>query len=200
MDFIRRNPALALGIGLPCLVVVLFSLAALIPAWIVPPPQYDALFATTGSAYTASDSASAELKFTVEKNHLKLYRRRAPKQGGLSDTKLFRFDARTGSVSEISVPPPGPAEPISDAWQPLEVPDTQALVLDTRTTAPDGYQFHDRSPGYNGGLWPFFDGMPARENVTVSKDGRQIKVPLAEGNLYYTGGPIRLLGWITGGR
>lgn len=45
-SFIRENPTIAFGLGLPLLLVVVFLLVSGIPALLVDPPQYDVLYAT----------------------------------------------------------------------------------------------------------------------------------------------------------
>ena len=44
--FLRENPTIAFGLGLPLLLVVAFLLVSGIPALLVAPPQYDVLYAT----------------------------------------------------------------------------------------------------------------------------------------------------------
>ncbi len=45
-SFLRENPTIAFGLGLPLLLVVVFLLISGIPALLVDPPQYDVLYAT----------------------------------------------------------------------------------------------------------------------------------------------------------
>lgn len=203
MKFIKQNPALAAGIGLPVLVVVIFSLAAIVPTWLVASPRYDALFAITVPTYASHDPGVGEVKYAVDQGHLKAYRRKPPKQGyELSDTQLLLFDAKKESVREIFVPPSSLAD-LADDWQQFPVPEAQGFVLDPNTVSPDGYEFHDRytyTNGYNNEIWPFFfDGGPARPGVSVGKNGREVKVPLPNVNLVYSTGNVHFLGWITTG-
>ena len=44
--FLRENPTIAFGLGLPLLLVVVVLLIAGVPAFLVAPPQYDVLYAT----------------------------------------------------------------------------------------------------------------------------------------------------------
>ncbi|MEW5011208.1 MAG: hypothetical protein AB1Y22_06540, partial [Cycloclasticus sp.] len=44
--FLRENPTIAFGLGLPLLLVVVFLLISGIPSLLVTPPQYDVLYAT----------------------------------------------------------------------------------------------------------------------------------------------------------
>jgi hypothetical protein len=45
-SFIRENPTIAFGLGLPLILVVVFLLISGIPTLLVAPPQYDVLYAT----------------------------------------------------------------------------------------------------------------------------------------------------------
>jgi hypothetical protein len=50
-SFLRENPTIAFGLGLPLLLVVVFLLISGIPALLVEPPQYDLLYATEYNNY-----------------------------------------------------------------------------------------------------------------------------------------------------
>ncbi len=45
-SFLRENPTIAFGLGLPLLLVVVFLLISGIPTLLVDPPQHDVLYAT----------------------------------------------------------------------------------------------------------------------------------------------------------
>lgn len=44
--FLRENPTIAFGLGLPLLLVIVFLLISGVPALLVAPPQFDVLYAT----------------------------------------------------------------------------------------------------------------------------------------------------------
>ncbi len=50
-SFLRENPTIAFGLGLPLLLVVAFLLVSGIPALLVDPPQYDVIYATEYNNY-----------------------------------------------------------------------------------------------------------------------------------------------------
>ena len=197
MQFIKKNPALAVGIGLPLAVVVIFSIAAILPSWLVAPPRYDALFATV-SAYGAHDPGAGEVKYAVDNGHLKAYRRKLPVQRfELSDGQLFVFDAQRGGVRPLFVPPSS-LKDLTDDWQEFPVPQAQGLALDASTTSPDGYEFHDRFE-YNTELWPFFGGSGTRQGLSIGKHGREVKITLPSGTDLYARTNVHFLGWIVSG-
>jgi len=196
MKFIKQNPALAVGIGLPLLVVVIFAIAAIVPSWLVAPPRYDALFTVTLAAYTSRDPGVGEVKYAVDHGHLKAYRRKPPAQHyDVSDGALLLFDAKSGGVREIFVPPLSLTDMTGD-WQEFPVPEAQAFTLDASTTSPDGYEFHDRYT-YGGEVWPFFNGGPAWHGPSLGKSGREIKIALPAVNDSYSGTTVHFLGWVT---
>lgn len=198
MNFIKRNPALAVGIGLPLAVVVLFAIAAIVPTWFVPPPRHDALFAITLPTYASRDPGTGEVKYAVDGGHLKAYRRKPPGQRyEESDTQLLLFDAKTRGVREIFVPPSS-LEDLTNDWQEFPVPAAQGLVLDASTTSPDGYEFRNRDT-YNTELWPFFSGGPSHQGLSLGKGGREVKITLPNSNDIYTGRNVHFLGWIISG-
>lgn len=196
MEFLRKNPALAVGIGLPCAVVVLFFLATLVPSWLVAPPRYDALFTVSSACCAPHAPGDSEIKFSVSGGHLKAYRRKWPKTGyETSDLQLFLFDAKTLRLREISIAPS--ATPAGDDWQEFPVPETQSLTLDPSTTALDGYQFHERSD-YDGDVWPFFGGGGyGHESISLGKNGREIKMALPNSGSFNANMNLHFLGWVT---
>jgi hypothetical protein len=199
MGFIKKNPALAAGIGLPLVVVLIFAIATIVPTWFVPAPRYDALFAVSVPTYASHDPGVGEVKYAVAQGHLKAYRRKPPAQGyELSDTQLFLFDAKTRGVREIFVPPSSLNDLTAD-WQEFPVPDVQSFVLDGSTTAPDGYEFRDRYTDGGGNFWPFFDGGPVQRVASVGKSGREVKIAVPNANGAYSAGNLHFLGWVTSG-
>src|SRR5687768_14291372 len=99
---IKKNPALATGILLPVLLVVLFSIAALVPKFLVEPPGHDLLF----SVKSYSLQAGNEYKFTVEDETLKLQARKFPTSNGSGgyNYKLYWYQADKQTVQEIALP------------------------------------------------------------------------------------------------
>ena len=55
--FIRDNPTIAFGLGLPLLLVAVFLAISGIPALLVAPPQYEVLYATHYNFYNNAHNA-----------------------------------------------------------------------------------------------------------------------------------------------
>lgn len=191
MRFIKENPALAAGIGLPFLLVIIFSLAAAIPSWLVAPPQYDLLF--TATQY--NNNSDIEVRFQVVSGGVKAEQRKIEKVNNYynnNSPRLYRYNVRNNSVKEIVL---SPKSDDSKDWHEFSVPEVKSLKLDNNSKAPDGYEFASQY-GYSGGglFFPFSNHY--RDGVSIVKDGRAIAIPQMERNRYYYGSDVKLLGWV----
>jgi hypothetical protein len=153
--FLRDNPTIVFGLGLPLLLVLVFLAIAWIPALLVDPPQYDVLYTTEHY----NDQQGVQIS-VVGKQVLVSYR-------GIEEVRqiprLWRYYSKTGAVQEIAIIlPPVPAAPEAQAFEPnagavatiIEVPDLEGLLVDSSSIAPDGYAFSVASDRYSGKEWP----------------------------------------------
>ncbi len=197
--FIRENPTIAFGLGLPLLLVVVFLLISGIPALLVAPPQYDVLFATDYYNYNVASGVQISV---VDRKVRVVYRGGAP---GYQSPRLWRYSAKTGALKEIAIPlPPGlvPAGPgavtpeAAARITPIDVPEVADLTVDSSSIAPDGYEF-SAGPGDYGRdiLTGLFFSSHYRDEAVLKKDGRSVRLPRA-GNGYYYGNFARFIGWV----
>ena len=144
-NFIRDNPTIAFGLGLPVILVVLFLAVSGIPALLVAPAQYDVLYATNYNYYNNAQN-SLQIAVVGDRVQVNYIGDTQPYQ----NPRLWRFNPKTGAVKEIALLlPPGlapntgrPAEvPKVPAVTPIEVPDLTGLKVDSSSLAPDGYRF-----------------------------------------------------------
>jgi hypothetical protein len=197
MRVLKENPALAVGIGLPILVVIFFAVATIVPSWLVAPPQYDVLFAVNIPNYAAHEPSNGEIKFAASNGHLKAYRRFDPKQACCpNNMQLYMFEAKTGRVHEIFIEPVSAPANADGNWKEFTVPEAEKLQIDPSTIAPDGYEFHDRS-GYGGEVWPFFAGHSVHDRMAIGKQGREVTIPLPVSNNIYISN-AQFIGWVVG--
>lgn len=194
--FLRENPTIAFGLGLPLLLVVVFLLVSGIPALLVDSPQYDVIYATEYNNYPNGVQISV-----VDHKVQVIY------QGSsvaYQKPRLWRYSPKTGGVQEISLMlPPGLAPPgqrpvtPEDAAKvtPIDVPDLAALTIDSSSVAPDGYEFSAGTNGYSGDVFTglFYSGRYRNEAV-LTKKGRSIRLPNA-GNMNYSNN-TRFIGWV----
>lgn len=195
-SFLRENPTIAFGLGLPLLLVVAFLLISGIPALLVEPPQYDVLYATEYYNYPNGVRISV-----VDRKVQVVYQ---GSSAGYQHPQLWRYSPKTGAVKEIGImlppglAPPGqsPAAP-QDAAKitPIEVPDLAGLTIDSSSVAPDGYEFSAGRNGYSGDVFTgLFYSSRYRNEAVLTKKGRSIRLPNA-GNVYYSN-YTHFVGWV----
>jgi hypothetical protein len=196
-SFFRENPTIAFGLGLPLLLVLLFLLMSGLPTLLVDPPQHDVLYATE----YYNDQQGVQIS-VVDQRVLVSYRGVAL---GRQIPRLWRYHSKTGAVQEIAIILP-PSLTSSNAKTveprdtlistPLDVPDVEGLVVDSSSIAPDGYEFSSGSTRYSrnvfGGL---FNSSRYRHQATLSKDGRDVRLPNADNYNYRQN--TRFVGWVT---
>jgi hypothetical protein len=195
-SFLRENPPIAFGLGLPLLLVLVFLLISGIPSLLVDPPQHDVLYATEYYNYQEGVQISV-----VEQKVQVSYR--GIVQGG-QIPRLWRYYSKTGAVQEIAIIlPPSLTSSSADSAEPgdflvttpIEVPDLEGLIVDSSSIAPDGYEFSTGNDRYSGNVFRgLFYSSRYRHEATLSKDGRSIRLPNA-GNRYY-GYDTRFVGWV----
>lgn len=193
--FLRENPTIAFGLGLPLLLVVAFLLISGIPTLLVSSPQYDVLYATQYYNYQHGVQISV-----VNQKAQVIY------QGSVRNSqkpRIWRYDPETGAVKEISfLLPPGltlrgrkPATPEEVSKTTLiDVPDLEGLTIDSSSIAPDGYEFSVGSGRYSRNLFGLFYSSRYRREAVLTKSGRSIRLPNAVGRYYR--GNTHFIGWV----
>ena len=194
--FLRENPTLTFGLGLPLLLVVVFLLISGVPTLLVDSPQHDVLYAT--EYYNKQQGVQISVA-----NQKVLVSYRGIVQGE-HIPRLWRYHSKTGAVQEIPIilPPrlisPGaenvePHDSLNPA--PVDVPDLAGLVVDSSSIAPDGYEFRTASDRYSrnvfGGL--FYSSRYSHQ-ATLSKNGHSVRLPNSDNNYYSRN--TRFIGWV----
>lgn len=200
--FLRENPTIAFGLGLPLLLVVLFLLISRIPSLLVAPPQYDLLFATEYYNYQNGVQISVinrSVQVIDQGNRLNPQKPR-----------IWRYNAKTGAVQEIAfILPPRPVPSrqnnSSDGNKPtttdempaprvITLPDLEGVTVDSSSIAPDGYQFSIGSYTSRNVFGGLFYSSRYRNEAVLSKNGRRIRLPDMTGRYYR--GNTHFIGWI----
>lgn len=195
-SFLRENPTIVFGLGLPLLLVVLFLLISGIPALLVDPPQHDLLYATEYYNYQEGVQISV-----VDQKVQAIYR--GVVQGG-QIPRLWRYHSKTGAVQEIAlVLPPSLTSSGARSVEPgeypittsIDIPDLEGLTVDSSSIAPDGYEFSTGSDRYSGNVFGgLFYSSRYRYQATLSKNGRSIRVPNTDNRFYRQ--ETRFIGWV----
>jgi len=194
--FLRENPTIAFGLGLPLLLVLVFLLVSGLPTLLVAPPQYEVLYATEHYNYPNGVQISVvndKVQVIYQGNAVN---RRKP--------RIWRYNPETGAVKEIGyILPPGLTPPGKNRPTPeeaakttrIDVPELDTLTVDSSSIAPDGYEFSVESDRYSRNLFgSLFYSSRYRHEGVLTKDGRTIRLP-NRADRYYRGN-ARLIGWI----
>jgi len=186
--FVRENLILISGILLPILLVICFYLAALLPKLLVQPPQYDLLYLTSPYPH---DGVNTE----VVNGKLKIWVTPQVRKGELPMPRLFLFEAKTQSSREIPIPVSSlPTNTRPNTKEAVVIPEIQSLTLDTRETAPDGYQAKIDAPNY-GNLVSILVFSNYQRNFVISKRGNTINIS-DENSAISNYKSIKFLGWV----
>ena len=192
--FLRENPTIAFGLGLPLLLVVAFLLMSGIPTLLVDDPKYDVLYATDYNNYPTGVQISVidNKVQVVYQGNAQVYQ----------TPHIWRYNPRTGGVKEVGyVLPPGltaTGQAPNDAEAKttvIDVPDLQGLQVDSSSIAPDGYEFRIGSNGYSRSLFEeVFYSSRSRHELVLAKNGRQLRLPQT-GDRYYSYN-THFIGWV----
>lgn len=194
--FLRENPTIAFGLGLPLLLVLIFLLVSGIPALLVDDPEYDVLYAT--GYYTYQNGVQISV---VDQKVQIVY------QGTVLNNqkpRIWRYNAKTGAVREIAyLLPPGLIQPRKEPLAAedaskitlIEAPDLAGLVVDSSNIAPDGYAFSIGSKRYSRNIFgELFYSSRYRYEAVLTKNGRSVRLPNADGTYYR--GNTHFIGWV----
>jgi len=195
--FLRENPTIAFGLGLPLLLVIAFLLVSGIPSLLVAQPQYDLLYATEYYDYQGGiqiDVVEQKVQVIHQDN---ARNNRKP--------RLWRYQSKTGAVQEIPIVLPAglsltrkkPNTPSTDVIKTtvIKLPDLEGLIIDSSSIAPDGYEFSQGQDRYsNNAFGPLFYSSRNRHQGVLTKDGRSIRLPNASDRYY--GRNTHFIGWV----
>jgi hypothetical protein len=194
--FLRENPTITFGLGLPLLLVVVFLLISGVPALLVDPPKYDVIYATD----YYNNPPGVQISVVNQKIQV-VYQGSTQ---GYQRPRLWRYNPRNGAVKEVAImlppglPLPGQKSPTPEEMAkitPIEVPDLAGLTIDSSSIAPDGYEFTAGANGYSGDVFTgLFYSSRYRNEVVLTKKGRSIRLPNVSSMNY--GYNTRFIGWV----
>ena len=200
--FLRENPTIAFGLGLPLVLVIVFLIVSGLPTLLVSDPQYDVLYATDYYDYPEG----LQISVVGEKVQIIF-------QGPMSTTsrkpKIWRYNPNTGAVKEIAIVLPSGIpirnqnnsnqnnvnQEIESITTVISLPDLEGLTVDSSSIAPDGYEFTIGQNRYSRNLFgDLFYSARYRNEAVLSKSGRQIRLPNTSAQ-YYGYNP-HFIGWV----
>lgn len=196
-SYLRENPTIAFGLGLPLLLVIVFLLISGIPSLLVKSPQYDVLYITEYGSYRNTMHISV-----VEQKIQVTYQGDAYNNN--QKPRLWRYNSQTGAVREIFIIfPPSRAQAGNDSIDSedatkitvIDVPGLEGLTIDSSSIAPDGYEFNGGRDRYSRNFFGsmFYSSRSGYEAV-LTKKGRSIRLPNSDGRYYSHG--TQFIGWV----
>jgi hypothetical protein len=188
---LRENAALAAGILLPALIVILFLLSSWIPKLLVEPPQYDFLY-VQDAGYYGSPSPWRHQVTLDPQGHLLVKAFTAKPDAYTPGDRLYLFEHEDGNVREIALPAPESTEGAENGIV-VEVPEFLNTVIDPSRISPDGYSLVDNTRSSRGPLGLFYSGNS--RPLAISKNGAVFEA--ARDNAMAMGWyGARLIGWV----
>jgi len=195
-SFLRKNPTIAFGLGLPLLLVVSFLLISGIPNLLVTSPQYDVLYATEYSNY------QNDVQISVIDQKVQVHYQDSLQ--GRQKPHLWRYTPQTGAVKEIAIilPPsrntagkiPATSDEVPTTIL-LDIPDLDGVTIDSSSIAPDGYEFSVGRNRYSNNVFGgLFYSSRYRHEAVLTKNGRSIQLPNAAGRYYSQN--THFIGWV----
>jgi hypothetical protein len=216
-DFIKNNSVLAAGVALPFLLIIAFALANLTQYQTAEDPRYDFIFSERN--YESSNNQRANFGFNVENGKLNVIATKKPDNNDYYRHKLYRYSAKTNTVTEITLPTvqfeettlnlaPGQQNGVEIhkiapdqinnvmVYKPVKVslPELEGMKFNPSTTSPDGYTFSPYSYDRDGGLMfeVFFGNHSSYYGCSLKKHSRIIKIPQDKCRNYEN----TFIGWI----
>jgi hypothetical protein len=197
-QWLKDNPMLVFGLGLPLLLVLLFSVASQLSRVAGVPPKYDVVYLTgystnNGSLYVQVVNKHAVVTASEDACYY-------------SVPRMFHYKAASNSTDEIKIALPADlalksssncVQGTTKKTRVIEVPELKDVALDTSEKAPDGYVFGNKD--YHSGepilLTNIFFGGHNNYRDTdgvLVKDG--YRFPLPKKSDYYA--YPSFLGWV----
>ena len=190
-SFLRENPTIAFGLGLPLLLVVLFLLVSGLPSLFVAAPKYDELYATGYHNY----QNTVQMSVVDQKVQIIHHANRSDQR-----PQLWRYEPSTGAVREIGIILPIEKNSDRDMPEPeqttiIAMPELAGVTVDSSSIAPDGYEFSASMDRYSRNVFGgMFYSSRYRNQAVLTKNGRRIRLPNAGNRSYY--GNTQFIGWV----
>jgi hypothetical protein len=193
-NFFKDNLVLVVGLALPVILMVGFMLAQAIPATVTDPPKYDMIFST--NEYDGAKNLAVSANFVVKDNALTVqYTKVASQYGNTYWPKLYRYDAKTKQVTQLTFGYPDDMDKI-EGVRTDTVEATKGLKISTAQVSPDGYEMTNENYRHGGLvndiLWDFNRGAG---ETRLRKGAASVKLTTNNGQTFYYGNGT-FIGWV----
>lgn len=184
INALKKNPALYIGLGLPILMMLIFTGIPFIASFLVAPPKYNFIYSSR--SYRSHETLRVDSgKLTVD-----IYNE-FDKPWPAPNLDLYLVDVHAKRVTKLKY---GVSNPEALMIPPHE---TRSFIvdgitlksLDVSVEAPDGYKV---TSNYNDFSFPFFFGGNRRDYLTLSKSGRVDRIPTRDEGAW----SVSFEGWV----
>jgi len=186
MKFLRENPTIFFGIGLPFLLVGVFGIISWLMTVSVERPKYPVLFAT---GYYPGNGGGVQFEVVNGKLNIALNRSKY-----YSSTILYLYNPEANQVQEIRLNLPIRTSGAEDQPIQIEVPELKGFEFSTASVSPDGFTFSTLSSLRTSGMFfsdIFFAGT--RAGPSLVKDSYRVRIPNHSGRYFYD---TQFIGWV----
>lgn len=196
--FLKENPTLVFGLGLPLLLVVILSAVSGLSGLFIGAPKYDVIFATQYSEGSTPGYRIAVINGKLNLSYVGTC-------GYYGTPEIYRYSAKSGAVSRVdfSYPThannncPSNTNSNNNVVTQVAVPALANVTLNNANPAPDGYEFTYSSDYSRGGLLPellFFRSGYYGDAPILRQNTHSIRIPLPR--QYYSYYNVRFIGWV----
>ncbi len=185
--FVKENLTLTVGISLPIVLVLIFALGAILPKKLVSNAQFDVLYLTMPYPHDGVLPSVADGK-------LKIAITPAVRKGKLPMPRLFRFNAKTQTSTELPLTLSAVPKNIPNSKNELlDIPEMADVKIDPSAAAPDGYKAEFSSPDSSNLI--FFVSNSYKRSLIIQKNDNVINI-VNETNNAHSDKSIKFIGWI----
>lgn len=183
-EILKENAVLVAGIALPVLLILLFTIARVIPAETVDPPTYKVVYAVKSYPH------NFDFKVTDGKLNTTYTPPKENYGGDGRKTVIYIYNPVSDSLETETLEVPDAKE-----GQTVQVPvkkfDTIKLSADTK--APDGYEFKHNEYSNTSLVTEIFSSRSRYKPDRIEKDGRSISLRTENNNTYNN---VTFIGWV----
>ncbi len=165
----KKNPALYIGLGLPILMMLIFTGVPFISSYIISAPKYNFIYSIRG--YRSNET----LRVVSDKLTVDIYNE-FDKARPAPPLDLYLVDVQSKKVTKLKY--------AESAQEKLMIPSRETRSfgvegitlksLDTSLESPDGFKVVTDTNDFS---FPFFFGGNRRNYLTLSKSGRVDRIP-----------------------
>ncbi len=194
---IKENFVLLMGILLPVVLIIAFSISNKLSTLNVEKTKYDFLFSTKGYSNSRANPEKLQVRFIVKDNQL-YARVSKPKNSYNQNTTLYRYNSAEDDIEELDFEFTTEMEKMEEGdKKDYLVESTQDLKLRKSAVSEDGYRYqysYGRGRGLMGGIFGF--GYNSRQRHSIEKSRNSRYPILINNNFPYKHSKLDFISWV----